>query len=420
MDNYIKRIIDKKIEKLLKISGGILIVGPRNSGKTKTASQFANSKIELNIPKQYQRAKNDLNEVLIGDTPRLIDEWQLIRQLFNLVKSEIDDRGMAGQFILSGSSAPDDDLTMHSGAGRIMKILLRPMSLFESNDSSREVNFKDLFVADQKIAGKKEFSTKFYVDKILRGGWPNNIKLNINGNDAKTLINGYIDSVVDVDMRKLKSPPDPIRMRELIKAIARNVGTQASMKKLGEEADIVQDADGGNKTIRKYLDQLTQVFVLEELQVWKAHARSSVRLVEKPKWYFIDPSIEVASLNLGYEKLMNDANYLGFVFESLVIRDLRIYAEAMDGNVFFFKDSNGYDVDAIVELPDGSWSAFEIKLGSYDGIEAGVENVKKIKDKVADRNKNNLKSLNIITIGTGSYTRDDGINIIELGNLYIN
>jgi predicted AAA+ superfamily ATPase len=417
MKEYQKRLIDSVLAQKLKSSGAILLQGPRAVGKTTTALFHAGSSIRLDSSEQVLRqAEIASKSILSGDTPRLIDEWQLAPNIWNTVRHEIDARGIPGQFILTGSAAPSDEESRHTGAGRFARLLLRPMSLFESGDSTGEVDFNCMFSQDSDIGAIGGMTVEEYAQVIVRGGWPALI-----GQDAEIALESlidYVENITYVDLRTLDSPPNPIRMAALIRALARNTATEASLEKLSKEAELGVDSVTA-QTVRKYLDQLTRVFVLEELPAWRTHIRSSIRMRVKPKWHFIDPSIATAALHVPPKALLSDLETMGFFFESLATRDLRVYAETIGAKVYHYRDSTGLEIDTIIERYDEKWVAAEVKLGGEDAIHEAVANFAKLKNRISDRRLQNLVSCNIITAGENSYTRPDGINIIALGHLKV-
>ena len=417
MSKYKTRLIDNKIAKKLQSTGGILLKGARYSGKTTTAMHHAKSIVRFDESNQIREQANILPAaVLSGNVPRLIDEWQLVPSIWNAVKYEIDKRGEKGQFILTGSSAPSDDISMHTGAGRIARLNLRTMSLSESGNSIKAVNIKNCFKKNKKIEGFGGIKIENYADLIVRGGWPALIRE--QPKIAAEAMNDYVENIPYADMRTLDTPPTPERITALIRTLSRNISTEASIEKLAKETGLPDTSSIAAVTIRKYLDQLSEIYILEELPSWKTHIRSSVQQRVKPKWHFVDPSIAAAALRLQPKTLLNDVNSYGLFFESLAIRDLRIYTDTIDGKVYHYRDSSGLEIDAIAELPDGSWAAFEIKLGSNKSIEEATGNLQKLLNRLEPAKQKQCKSLNIIIAGYSSYTRKDNINIISLGHLY--
>jgi predicted AAA+ superfamily ATPase len=289
------------------------------------------------------------------------------------------------------------------------------MSLSESGDSLNAVHLEQLFSADdQKIAGFGGNTVEAYADLIVRGGWPALIELGAMA--ALDAMTDYVENITSVDLRTLKSPPDPIRMAALIRAVARNISTEAGLEKLAQEAEI-SDGSLTAKTVRKYLDQLSRIFVLEELPAWKTHLRSSIQMRVKPKWHFVDPSIATAALRAAPGALLADLETMGLLFESLAVRDLRIYADVIGAKVYHYRDSTDLEIDTIIERFDEKWIAAEIKLGGEEAVAEAAANFSKLRKRVSDRRLANLMSCNIITGGASSYTRPDGINIIALGHL---
>lgn len=413
MSTYRPRLIDTKLDNKLHSSGGVLVRGARQVGKTTTALQHAASSVRLDDSNSRRLAQLEPAAILAGRAPRLVDEWQLVPEVWNAVRHEIDTRQAKGQFILTGSAAPSDDLTRHSGAGRIARLTLRPMSLSESGDSTEKVRFASLWEGwDSGTLGGPTVAD--YAGLIVRGGWPNLIGLP-PAEAADSLVD-YVDNLSSVDLRALDSPPDPARTAALLKALARNTSTEASLAKLADEAQI--DGTGAStQTIRKYLDQLTQVFVLDELTAWPVHLRSSIVRRVKPKWHFVDPSLGAAVLRATPDSFLKDLETFGLFFESLAIRDLRAYADTIDAQVFHYRDSEGLEVDAIIERPDGTWAACEIKLGGESNIDQAATNLARLQNRLPASKWHQLASLNVITAGPTSYRRKDGIQVVALGHL---
>lgn len=421
MKRYRPRLLDTLIARKLRSSGGILLHGARATGKTTTALQHSKSHVRLDKSESIrQLATISPASVMDGETPRLIDEWQLVPSIWNAVRAEIDERGQKGQFILTGSATPDVNATQHTGAGRFARLVLRPMSLFESADSSGVVDFASLFEPAGKrppIQGLGGPDIPRYAELIVRGGWPALLRLSTE--DARDALTDYIDHIAAVDLRCLAAPPNPQRMAALIRALARNVSTEATLEKLAAEAGL----NGGAltaQTVRKYLDQLTSCFILDEVPAWNITIRSSIRLRVKPKWHFVDPSLATAALRVSPSALLDDLETMGFLFESMAVRDLRIYAEVADASIFHYRDSNDLEIDAIVERRDGSWLAIEVKLGGEKAIANAVANFTKLHNRLTPAKLAALRACCIITGGETSYTRPDGIHIIALGHLGIN
>ena len=417
MKKYRSRVIDSIIRKKLQSIGGLVLQGSRAVGKTTTAQFHSNSSIRLDESQEIiERASIAPNSILKGETPRLIDEWQIVPSIWNAIRHELDDRGKQGQFILAGSAAPNDDITRHTGAGRFSRLTIRPMTLYESGDSTEQVDFKALFDKTIEIDGYGGPTIEEYAGIIVRGGWP--LLINLTPQIASDAMIDYVENLTKVDLRTLKSPPDPIRVNALLKSIARNISTEASLKVLAQDAEI-SDGSITDETVRKYLDQLSQVYVLEELPAWKTHIRSSIQMRVKPKWHFVDPSIGSAALRVSSDMLLNDLNTLGLFFESMVLRDIRVFADVLDAEVYHYRDSTNLEVDMIVERKNGEWAAIEVKLGGENAIIDATDSLTKLKNRLTKSKLSQMTSLNIITAGINSYRRPDGINIISLGHLFL-
>lgn len=415
MKSYEPRLIDILVERKLKSSGALVIRGPRAVGKTTTALHHAASSVRLDQRAEWIRAAELTPEVLLtGAVPRLIDEWQLAPSIWNSIRAEIDARGLPGQFILTGSATPAEDRTRHTGAGRMARLTLRPMTLSEQGKSTGQVQFTDLFTKGTSLGGLGGPTVPEYAELIVKGGWPALRRL-----DAATAMDAladYVDNLADVDLRTVDGRPEPLRMAALLKALARNSATEASLQKLAEEAEL----PSGNlsvPTVRKYLDQLTRIFVLEELPAWKPHIRSSIQTRVKPKWHFVDPSLATAALGVTPVGLLCDLNSMGLLFESLAVRDLRVYADVSDAKVSHYRDSTDLEIDAIVERRSGEWIGVEVKLGGERAIEEAVANFGKLRVRLTEPKLAHLASFCVITGGQASYTRPDGIHVISLGHL---
>ncbi|QIM15668.1 ATP-binding protein [Leucobacter insecticola] len=404
-----QRIVDDAVRVDLRTFGVLVLEGPRASGKTETGLQYANSSVRLDSdPALVALAETTPTLVLEGGTPRLVDEWQLAPLLWNAARHTIDERGTPGQFIFAGSATPSDDHTRHSGAGRFGRLLVHPMSLSESRESTGHVRLSALMQGETP-AGLGGLDVPGYSHAIARGGWP--ALVTNPKRDPVRYLQSYLDDVARVDLRGLGLRFDPARVSALLRAIARNVAGERTATKLAVEADISAQSS------RQYIDALTRVFVVEELPAWSTHLRSNVRMRVQPKWHFVDPSLTVAALDGDEQRLLQDLNLFGFLFESLCIRDLRVYSQALGGRVYHYRDSSGLEVDAIVELRDGTWSAFEVKMGGSQAIEQAASNLKKLKSKVASNRQRELGSLTVLTAGNTSYAREDGVNVVSLGHL---
>lgn len=413
---YIARLVDKELEAKLKSSAAVLIVGPKSCGKSETAKQYARSIIQMDIDRQVPVIMaTDPKLLLIGDVPRLLDEWQVHEEIWNYVRHEVDNRKRKGQFILTGSANPNDDTRMHSGAGRFTIIKMDTLSWQELGHSNGSVKLSDLLIGKNQDFYHPEVPLEFILDKMIIGGWPT--LLNEDAENAGKLNRAYFDLICEVDMSRVSGiKRDPIKVRNLVKSLARNIGTIVDNNTLEQDVKTSERNEMSRNTITEYLNALSRLMILYEQPAFNLHIRSSASLRKSPKRHLCDPSLAIAALGLDKEALMKDLHYTGFIFESLVIHDLNVYAKANDAWVFHYQDSYGLEVDAIVQKRNGQYAAFEIKLGT-GFIDKAAESLKKF-EKNIDTTKMQLpSSLNIIT-GTGmSYRRSDGINVISLAAL---
>jgi predicted AAA+ superfamily ATPase len=412
---YVPRLIDALIERKLQSAGAVVLRGPRAVGKTTSALHHAASSVRLDQRRELiDAAELTPATLLAGPVPRLIDEWQLAPSIWNSIRAEIDARGLPGQFILAGSAAPAEDKTRHTGAGRMARLTLRPMTLFEQGKTTGQVRFSDLFTKAARVEGMGGADIPAYASLIVKGGWP--AWHGLDSAVAREAICDYVDNLADVDLRSLEGRSEPVRMAALLKTLARNISTEASLEKLATESEI-PSGSLSTPTVRKYLDQLTRIFVLEELPAWRPHIRSSIRARVKPKWHFVDPSLATAVLGVSPDGLLDDLNALGLMFESLAVRDLRVYADCMDAGVFHYRDSSDLEIDAIVERRDGAWIGLEVKLGGERAVAEAVGNLSKLRARLTAAKLGQLASLCVITGGQASFTRADGIHVIALGHL---
>jgi predicted AAA+ superfamily ATPase len=413
---YIKRIIEEDLSEKLSASGAVLIKGPKSCGKTETAKQFAKSLVEMDRDQQVPVIMATNPELLlVGDTPRLIDEWQEQPEIWNYVRHEVDDRKAKGQFILTGSANPADDVKLHSGAGRFTVVQMDTMTWQELGYSSGIVKISDLLEGHFPNFHDGGILLDFIIDKMLIGGWPT--LLNENTKNAIKMNSGYVDLLCEVDMSRVSGVKrDPLKVRSLLRSIARNTATLVDNKTLEQDVKTFDRNELSRNTISEYLDALSRLMILYEQPAFNPHIRSSASLRKSPKRHLCDTSLAAAALGLDKESLLKDMKYAGFLFESLATHELNVYAKANDANVFHYHDSYGLEVDAIVQKRNGNYAAFEIKLG-VGYIDEAAENLKKFARKIDAAKMDLPKSLNIIT-GTGmSYHRPDGINVISLASL---
>ncbi|MGE5318047.1 MAG: ATP-binding protein [Chloroflexota bacterium] len=413
---YKSRIIEGEISSKLKASGAVLLKGPKACGKTATASQLALSVLRVDQDEQVPYLMDaDPKRLLIGETPRLIDEWQEQPKLWNYIRHEVDSRKAKSQFILTGSATPDDNIRLHSGAGRFTTVEMRTMTWQELDFSSGLASMSNLLGDNNIEFSNNHLELELIIERIIKGGWPG--LLNSSIDEAMLLNRAYIELISESDMSRISNiKRDPIKVGNILKSIARNTATLVDKTTIMKDIKEKENTDISRPTIIEYLDALERLMIIEDQPAWNTHIRSSASLRKSPKRHFTDVSLSVAALGSDKEALLNDIKFTGFLFESLVTHNLRVYAQANDASVFYYNDSSGLEVDAIVQKYNGDWAAFEIKLG-IGAVEEASANLLKLMTTI-DLNKVKApKSLNII-VGTGvSFKRKDGINVISLGDL---
>jgi len=413
---YKNRISDEELQRKLSASGAVLIRGAKACGKTESAKQLANSVLHLDRDEQAQLLFDTApKRLLMGNTPRLIDEWQVIPKLWDHVRHEVDDRKKNAQFILTGSAHPEESAKMHSGAGRFTIVDMRTMSWQELGLSTGLVKLSDLFEGKPIEIQDDRTELELIVDQIIKGGFPSLINSNVR--QAMDVNRAYVELLAEVDMSRVSDTRrDPQKIRSLLKSLARNTSTLVDNAVIGKDIKAHESVGLSRPTLYDYLDTLHRLMILEDQTAWSTHIRSSHTLRNSPKRHFTDVSLAVAVLGANQQLLLNDLNFTGFLFESMVVHDLRVYGQANDAKVYHYRDSSGLEVDSIVQKYNGDWSAFEIKLGTGQ-IEEAAENLLRFAKLVDTEKTGTPKSLNIIT-GTGmSYTRKDGVNVIALASL---
>jgi len=413
---YIKRMSDRELERKLNASGAVLIRGAKACGKTESAMQFARSFLYVDRDEQLPVLMETAPQrLLLGKTPRLIDEWQEQPKLWNYIRHEIDSRKQTAQFILTGSANPQEHVKMHSGAGRFTTVDMRTMSWQEMGFSSGKISLKSLFDGVKIDVYDEPTDLEFIVEKIVIGGFPGLLGKKVK--QAVEVNRAYIDLLAEVDMSRISNiKRDPVKVRHLLRSFARNTATMVDISTLEADVQAKENSLLSRPTIYDYLDALNRLMITEEQPAWNTHIRSSASLRKAPKRHFTDVSLSVAALGANVDSLLADLHFTGFLFESLATHELRVYAQANDAKVYYYRDSSGLEVDAIIQKYNGDWIAFEIKLGTGQ-IEEAAANLKKLVSILDQQKVNPPKSLNIIT-GTGiSYTRTDGINVIALASL---
>jgi predicted AAA+ superfamily ATPase len=421
-ETYLPRIADRILTKKLEASGAVYIAGPKWCGKTSTAEQLAKSALYMQDPDRFavnmQMADTKPSLLLDGEKPRLLDEWQVAPVLWDAVRFAVDkSKGKCGQYILTGSAAAPDNATMHTGTGRIDRMTMRPMSLYESQESSGQVSLKSLFDGSPDIEGIAALSIES-IEKLAfiltRGGWP--FAIGKPADIAVSQVYKYIDATINSDASKIDGVQrDPDRIRSLMRSLARNISTQASVSTI--RADMRGDDEGlSENTVLSYLNVLSKLFVVEDLRAWNPSIRSKTAVRTSPTRHFVDPSIAAAVLGVDASGLLKDFNTFGLLFESLCIRDLRVYAEAIGGAVYHYRDSYGLETDAVVQLKDGRWGAVEVKMGSKE-TEKACENLLKLQRTVNTEKMNDPSFLTVLTASNYAYRRKDGVYIVPIGCL---
>lgn len=414
--SYIPRVIDQELDELLKIVPFVVIEGPKAVGKTFSAIQRAKKVIRLDIDENARQMAAISPEVLLeGETPILLDEWQLVPELWARVKVESDLRQLKGQFILTGSSKPIEDKTRDSAAGRVARLKMRPMSLFESGESNGAISLKDLFGGQATAGQGPDITITNIAELICKGGWPSNQGL--TPEQSRKTMKAYIDELASIDVQAASGIAfNASNVKRAIKSLARNVGTRAAETTISKDTGR-EGAPLDRKTTAGYLEALERTMVTENNPPWVPNLRSPARLTSASVRYFVDPAIAVAALSATPKILVNNQlNLLGFLFENLVVRDLRIYAQALGGRVTQYRDSSGSEVDVIIESGDGAWAAIEIKLGNAF-VDQAAESLKKVKNKI-DLNLSGEPAFMAVVTATGSaYQRRDGIFVLPIGTL---
>ena len=422
MKNYRKRIADDILKRKLQGKGAVLIEGPKWCGKTTTAEQVAASCLYMNDPhniKQYLTlAEIDPQILLKGETPRLIDEWQIAPKLWDAIRFEVDHRGEQGQFILTGSAVPPktDDIR-HTGTGRFTRLLMRTMSLYESGESSGEVSLKQMFSAPEKVRGISSFGIEDLAFVTCRGGWPQAIDM--REEIALDQVADYYDSVVNADItRAYGMNRNTERVKRLMRSYARAQGSQMPISAICEDVRANDEKSFNEETAAKYIGVLKKIFVVEDMPAWNPNLRSKTAIRTSDTRYFIDPSIAAAALGIGPQDLIADLATFGFMFEALAVRDLRVYAESLGGEVFHYRDKDKLECDAVVRLKNGSYGLIEIKLGGDRLIEEGAATLKELADKI-DTIKMKAPSFLMVLAGVGefAYRRKDGVYVVPISTL---
>lgn len=415
---YFPRICDGLVNEKLSYSGALLIEGPKWCGKTWTGKHAAKSVLYMQDPDKgagYMELSRTMpSRLLKGEKPRLIDEWQEAPVLWDAVRFDVDQTGEWGQYILTGSATPrDDNMPKHTGTGRIARLRMRPMTLFESMESVGSVSLRQLFEGQEDVEGESQLDIPDLAKVICRGGWPEAVA---KRQTSAQIARNYVDAVVNVDVQKVDGVErNPYRVRQLLRSYARNISTMASLTTV--LADIqANDVAFSDTTMYGYVNALRRIFLIEDIPAWKPSLRSKAAIRTSEKRQFVDPSIATAILRANVDSILDDFNYFGFLFESLVARDLRVYAQALDGEIFHYRDKDNLEADLVIRLNDDRWAAVEVKLGSKE-IEDGAKHLIELRNKVDTSKVGEPSFLMVVTGGQFAYRREDGVFVVPIGCL---
>lgn len=420
--NYRKRIVDDILKRKLEGKGTVLIEGPKWCGKTTTAEQVASSVLYMDDPEKKSQniamAEMNPKRLLKGDSPRLIDEWQLAPKLWDAIRFEVDHRSELGQFILTGSAVPPETKDIaHTGTGRFTWLTMRTMSLFESGDSTGEVSLKELFESPETIDGESTIDLDRLAFLVCRGGWPQAIDM--RDEIALDQAIDYYDAVVHSDINRVDNVnKNPERVKRFMRSYARNQGTQVANTVLANDVMANDGASIDDDTIASYVNALKKIFVVEDMPAWNPNLRSKTAIRSSDTRYYTDPSIAAAALGIGPQDLVADLNTFGFLFETMCVRDLRVFADAIGGTVYHYRDKDGLECDAVVHLRNGSYGLIEIKLGGDTLIEEGAKTLSTLAQKIdTDKMKAPAFSMVLVGIGDYAYRRPDGVYVVPIGSL---
>ncbi|MCD8211308.1 MAG: DUF4143 domain-containing protein [Prevotella sp.] len=418
IEGYYPRICDKLILSQLSSTGALLIVGPKWCGKTYSSLNVCKSVLYMQEPDKssgYLRMADTMPSFLLnGEKPRLIDEWQEAPQLWDAIRFDIDQSGLWGQYILTGSLTPNKNQSpKHTGIGRIARLKMRPMSLFESRESNGQISLKDLFEGKLDIIGQSNLTIPQIAKCICRGGWPEAV---VKKTSSNTVARNYVDSVIHAEIKNNDGVNrNSYRISQLLHSYARNISTQAAQTTILEDIK-ANDVSFSATTLYDYVNALREIFLIEDTPAWKPSLRSKSAIRTTEKRQFVDPSIAVAAIGANVDSILNDFEYFGFLFESLVTRDLRIYSQAIDGEVFHYRDKDKLEADIVIRLRNGRWAAIEVKLGNKE-IEDGAKHLLELNKKVDTKRVGQAAFLMVVTGGEFAYRRKDGVFVVPLGCL---
>ncbi|MDE0370600.1 MAG: DUF4143 domain-containing protein [bacterium] len=412
MPGYLPRLADNEIGSALRRRGAVLVEGCRACGKTWSARNVARSEARLDDEATLLMAEADSAAVLQGATPRLLDEWQNAPRIWNRVRRECDDRAQFGQFVLTGSAAPHDDITRHTGVGRIARVLMRPMSLYESGGSTGSLSLRRLFDGEAMFDQPSVVGLREVASSVCVGGWPGSLAL--EEVDARLAVADYVSEVVRLDIPSASGVRHrPAAVRRLMRSLARHVATEAKATTL--VSDMGGKSVASRSSVNAYLDALERVFLVENQPAWSVGLRSRATLRRAPKRHFVDPSLAASMLRATPERLLADPATFGLLFESLVVRDLRIYSQPDRGEVFHYRDDTGLEVDAVIERDDGRWMAVEVKLSpAPDVVDEAAKSLRRLRDKVAADRVEDLALLMVVTSTGSAYRRSDDVQVTPI------
>ncbi|MDR0574658.1 MAG: DUF4143 domain-containing protein [Tannerella sp.] len=416
--NYLPRVCDLELQEALAIMGAVLIEGAKWCGKTSTAAHIAKSTLFMQDPdnaRSYRQIADTKPSLLLkGEVPRLLDEWQMAPTLWDAVRFEVDKRGLTGQFILTGSAVPADNVTAHTGTGRFARVLMRPMSLYESNESNGTVSLSDLFNGNREIEGISDLSIEQLAFAVCRGGFPASV-----GKPDRAALRmsvDYVEAIINQDISQVDGvEKNPNRVRLLLRSLARNIATMASTQTILNDVEATETSIS-DKTVSSYYNALRRIFVVEPMPAWSPSLRSKTAIRTSSKHHFVDPSIAAAVMRINPDAVLRDFEYFGLLFEALCARDMRVYAQRNDGEVFHYRDKSGLEADLLVQLRDGRWGAVEVKLGNKQ-IEEAAGNLLKLKEKIDTDKMRDPSFLMVLTGGRFAYRRKDGVLAVPIGCL---
>lgn len=420
---YKNRVLDALLERKLQGKGAVLVEGPKWCGKTTTSARMAQSVLKLGDTSVLRSSRQlaEMNPALLlrGETPRLIDEWQTIPALWDSIRSEVDDRSMMGQFILTGSAVPANSAEIvHTGTGRIGRLTMRPMSLWESGESTGDISLGSLFDQPEEIFAENQLDNVEQIAYLIcRGGWPQATMM--NGTVALDQARDYYDSVVNYDIQRADGVDrDPERVKLLMRSYARHQGASVNYSVICADMKSNDNISLNDDTVASYVKALKKIFVVEDMRAWNPNLRSKTAVRTSDTRYFADPSIGVAALGIGPMDFLNDLNTFGLFFETLAVRDLRVFADALDGELYHYRDKSGLECDAVLHRRNGTYGLIEIKLGGEGLIEDGAANLKSLAERI-DTTRMKAPSFMMVLIGTGAYAyrRKDGVYVVPIGCL---